>query len=503
MSRQLKAWCVPNDTTDDRTIAWESSDPETVSVSDKGKIKALRETNGEAVQITARAGAYSKTCQVTVDDHKLRQVYFPKSPVYIEVGETVSLGKPNTVPESAAVDVSEYTWSSSDDSYATVDQEGNVTLHKASPSDKAGMTLTDEEYKHKVKIFAEKDGIKGTCVIETGSPMIGLDMSSKEVTIYKGDEIELEALFLPDDTTIDRRGVTWTSSNELAVSQRPPLNGAGYKRLIVGLKVGEAIVTANCDEFTATCKVKVVLPPAQQEAYDLQKKIEEWCDLDPVSDRAEYVRIGKEIMDTWESFSDAQKDLVGGYNEYFAEHADEIRDMAEDDDAAAGAADLIKSIGEVSFDKSCKNRIDAARNAYDALTDAQKNLISADVLKVLTDAEQRYGELKKADEKKQEIARKKAAAGKLTVSKLKVKSKSRKFTISWKKNHKATGYQVQYRKKGAKKFTNLKKAVVKAKVKSKKLKKGKKYQFRVRTYTIVEGSKVYGKWTKVKTVKCR
>ena len=255
--------------------------------------------------------------------------------------------------------------------------------------------------------------------------------------------------------------------------------------------------------FTATCKVKVILPPAQQAAYDLQKKIEEWCDLDPVFDRAKYVSIGTEIMETWKTFTDAQKDLVGGYNEYFAEHVDEIRAMAEDDDAAAGAADLIKYIGEVSFDKSCKSRIDAARNAYDALTDAQKNLISADVLKVLTDAEQRYGELKKADEKKQEIARKKAAAGKLTVSKLKVKSKSRKFTLTGEKTKGASGYQVQYRKKGAKKFTNLKKAVAKVKVKSKKLKKGKKYQFRVRTYTIVEGSKVYGKWTKVKTAKCR
>ncbi len=77
------------------------------------------------------------------------------------------------------------------------------------------------------------------------------------------------------------------------------------------------------------------------------------------------------------------------------------------------------------------------------------------------------------------------------------------FTLTWKKPKGASGYQIQYRKKGAKKFTNLKKAVVKAKVKSKKLKKGKKYQFRVRTYTIVDGSKVYGKWTKVKTVKCR
>ena len=37
---------------------------------------------------------------------------------------------------------------------------------------------------------------------------------------------------------------------------------------------------------------------------------------------------------------------------------------------------------------------------------------------------------------------------------------------------------------------------------SKKLKKGKAYQFRVRTYTTINGKPYYGKWTKVKTVKC-
>ena len=100
-------------------------------------------------------------------------------------------------------------------------------------------------------------------------------------------------------------------------------------------------------------------------------------------------------------------------------------------------------------------------------------------------------------------AKAKAAAKKLTVKNLKVKFKKKKATITWKKTKGATGYQVQYRVKGAKKFTNLKKATKKNKVTSKKLKKGKKYQFRVRTYKTIAGKKVYGKWTKAKTVKCK
>ena len=95
-----------------------------------------------------------------------------------------------------------------------------------------------------------------------------------------------------------------------------------------------------------------------------------------------------------------------------------------------------------------------------------------------------------------------AAAKKLKVKGLKVKSAKRRFTVSWKKTKGASGYQVQYKLKKAKKFKTLK-SLTKTKVKSKKLKKGKVYSFKVRTYKKVAGKKVYGKWTKVKSVKCR
>ena len=85
---------------------------------------------------------------------------------------------------------------------------------------------------------------------------------------------------------------------------------------------------------------------------------------------------------------------------------------------------------------------------------------------------------------------------------LTVTSKSRKFTVTWTKFDGADGYKVQYRKKGAKKYKNLKE-LTKNKVVSKKLKKGISYQFRVRTYKMVGEKKVYGKWAKSKAVKCK
>ena len=64
------------------------------------------------------------------------------------------------------------------------------------------------------------------------------------------------------------------------------------------------------------------------------------------------------------------------------------------DKAAAKAVDdLIDAIGDVTLTDDCKAKIDAARKAYDALTDAQKALVSK--LDILTDAEAKLAQLKK------------------------------------------------------------------------------------------------------------
>ena len=58
---------------------------------------------------------------------------------------------------------------------------------------------------------------------------------------------------------------------------------------------------------------------------------------------------------------------------------------------------LIQKIGTVAYTDACKSRIDAARKAYDALTEAEKELVTN--LKTLESAETKYEELKKAAQK--------------------------------------------------------------------------------------------------------
>lgn len=90
------------------------------------------------------------------------------------------------------------------------------------------------------------------------------------------------------------------------------------------------------------------------------------------------------------------------------------------------------------------------------------------------------------------------------VSGLKLKKKNTSAVkISWKRDKKASGYQVLM-KTGKKGKYKLIKTVKKNKIVTytkKKLKKGKTYYIKVRAYKVIDGKKVYGTYSKVKKIK--
>lgn len=89
-----------------------------------------------------------------------------------------------------------------------------------------------------------------------------------------------------------------------------------------------------------------------------------------------------------------------------------------------------------------------------------------------------------------------------------VSSARKKHTIkaSWDKKSGANGYQIYYsRNKNFKKLSAKKivKGGKKTSYVGKNFTKGRKYYVKVRAYKNVNGRKVYGKWSNVKTVKCK
>ena len=80
----------------------------------------------------------------------------------------------------------------------------------------------------------------------------------------------------------------------------------------------------------------------------------------------------------------------------------ELKAAADSETANQNAANAviakITAIGTVAYTAESKAKIDEARTAYDALTEAQKALIPAETLALLTAAETKYAELKAAAE---------------------------------------------------------------------------------------------------------
>ena len=104
----------------------------------------------------------------------------------------------------------------------------------------------------------------------------------------------------------------------------------------------------------------------------------------------------------YDDLTDAQKALVTAeqlkvLTDAEAEYARLLAEGGQeaiDREAAKNAVEKINAIGTVAFTEECDKKIKAARTAYDALTATQKALVTAAQLKVLTDAEEKYNDLK-------------------------------------------------------------------------------------------------------------
>ena len=109
----------------------------------------------------------------------------------------------------------------------------------------------------------------------------------------------------------------------------------------------------------------------------------------------------KSAIDTarnaYNNLTEEQKAFVSNYQTLLDAEAEYARLL--DNAAAKSVEEVIAATGKVELTEESKAKIDAARNAYDKLTDAQKKLVSN--YDVLTAAEEEYQKLldqKKADE---------------------------------------------------------------------------------------------------------
>lgn len=220
----LTATVKPDDATD-KTVVWTSSDDAVASVSN-GKITALK--SGK-VTIVAKSGTCSAECLVTVSVNT-ESITLDKTTLSLSVGETATLTV--TVKPDDATDKT-VTWSSSDESVASVDN-GKVTAIKSG----------------KVTVTAKCGGKTAECSVMVTVPTSSVTLDKTSLSLSVGETAQLTATVKPDDAT--DKTVVWSSSDESVVKVD---NGK-----VTALKIGSATVTATAASFSVSCKVTVIHP---------------------------------------------------------------------------------------------------------------------------------------------------------------------------------------------------------------------------------------------------
>ena len=138
------------------------------------------------------------------------------------------------------------TWTSSDSSIVTVDENGKVTALKAG---EATITVT----------VVTEDGqeFTATCTVTVADqlvPVTGITVDKTSVTINVGSSTTLRATVQPENAT--NKNLKWTSSNSSVAS-------VNSKGVVTGKKEGKATITVTTEDgsYTATIEVTVRYVP--------------------------------------------------------------------------------------------------------------------------------------------------------------------------------------------------------------------------------------------------
>lgn len=216
------------------TVEWTSSDESVATVDATGMVVAV--SAGEA-DITASVtdSEMSAVCKVTVKV-AAKDITVPDN-LDVKLNDGNETTVEATVSPADATDV-KVSYASTDEAVATVDKDGRVQVLQPGECDIV-TTLTQEDK----KVVEKKTHIKAYYEVE------GITLDKTEGILTAGNTVALNATVLPEEIA-DETTVTWTSSDEKVASVDE--NGK-----VTAIAAGEATITANAGEKSATYKLTV------------------------------------------------------------------------------------------------------------------------------------------------------------------------------------------------------------------------------------------------------
>ena len=225
----LVATVKPNDATE-QTVNWSSSDLSVATITTNGMVIAM---GGGKATITARIGYESASCEITVKV-PVKYVMLSQNSLTLNEGESVTL-KATVIPDDA--DNKDVTWSTSDGSIVSVDQDGTIHALKQGSAD----------------ILAKAGDIQATCTVTVIKKVTSITLDKDNLTLLVGNTATLTATVLPDDAT--DKTIMWVSCNPDVATVE---NG-----VVKGIGVGETTIIATSDAVSAFCNVLVLLDSEQ------------------------------------------------------------------------------------------------------------------------------------------------------------------------------------------------------------------------------------------------
>ena len=237
-SATLTATIAPQNATN-KNVFWDSEDMSIAIVDGDGEVTGIKE-GVCTVTVTTEDGNYKANCKVTVtSSHEVVHVLsiaLDKDKIDLTEDESATL-KATVKPSNA--DNKKVIWTSSDESVATVDQNGNVT---AVGEGVAIITATTED-----------GGKTATCEVTVYAriPVTGVSIDVDSLGLTNGSTSQRFAIVEPFYAT--NQDVIWSSDNEKVVTVDEEGN-------VKAVSEGTAHITVTTVDggYTDTCVVTVV-----------------------------------------------------------------------------------------------------------------------------------------------------------------------------------------------------------------------------------------------------
>ncbi|MGN1104526.1 MAG: Ig-like domain-containing protein, partial [Candidatus Coproplasma sp.] len=233
-SLTLTATVSPSNATN-TAVTWTSSD-ESVATVVNGKITAVAKGSA-TITVTTEDGSKTATCSVNVTNVAPTSIAISNAPTVMAVNDTATLTA--TVSPSNTT-VKTLTWSTSDESVATVDANGKVTALKA-----GNVTITATS--------TEDASVKATCTIEVKAEIVkvtSISLNYSTATLKAGDTLQLTVTVTPDNA--EDKTVTWSTSDSAIAT-------VSTSGLVTVVGEGKVTITATSNSntsATATCTIE-------------------------------------------------------------------------------------------------------------------------------------------------------------------------------------------------------------------------------------------------------